>query len=47
MAVERAPEQSPDDYQAHFRDYSGFTRLLSITAVIALAIAFFVMMIIS
>ncbi len=47
MAVERSTEQPPEDYQAHFRDYSWFTWLFKVTAGVSLVIAFVVILIIS
>lgn len=47
MAVEPATNQAPEDYQAHFRDYSWFTWLFKVTAVVVFVIALFVILIIS
>jgi hypothetical protein len=55
MAIDGAAEQGPiatehshaDDYQAHFRDYSGFIRLFKYLAIFAFVMALFVMFIIS
>jgi hypothetical protein len=48
MAIEPATDKAtPEDFEAHVRDYSGFTRLLTIGGVTALVIALFVMLIIS
>ena len=48
MAAQRAnKEAKPDDFEAHVRDYSGFTKLFTYGAIASLAIGFFVIMIIS
>jgi len=47
MANERATKESPEDYQEHMRDYSGFTHILKYTAIAALLITFFVIWLIS
>lgn len=48
MAAERASKEAKtNDFEAHIRDYSGFTKLFTYGAAICLAIALFVIMIIS
>ena len=47
MANERATKEPPEDYQAHLRDYSGFTHILKYTAIAAFLIAFIVIWLIS
>ncbi len=48
MAAQRASKEAkPDDFEAHVRDYSGFTKLFTYGAIACLAIGLFVIMIIS
>jgi hypothetical protein len=47
MADEPATKQSTADFQAHMRDYSGFTHLAKYTAIIAFVVALIVMWLIS
>ena len=47
MADEPATKQSTAEFQAHMRDYSGFTHLAKYTAIIAFVIALVVMWLIS
>lgn len=47
MADEPATKQSSADFQAHMRDYSGFTHLAKYSAIIFFVIALIVMWLIS
>ena len=48
MAVEPAKNEGKmEDFEAHVRDYSGFTKLFTYGAVASLVIGLFVMLIIS
>ena len=47
MADEPATKQSTSDFQAHMRDYSGFTNLAKYTAIISFVVALIVMWLIS
>ena len=48
MANDGATERSrPDDFDAHVRDYSGFTRMFKWLAIVSFLTALFVMFIIS
>ncbi|MEO8176431.1 MAG: aa3-type cytochrome c oxidase subunit IV [Sphingomicrobium sp.] len=47
MANEPATKESAEDYQAHLRDFTGFTHWFKYTAVAALVIALFVVWLIS
>ena len=48
MAVEPGyKEAKSEDFQAHLRNYDGFTKLFTYGAIISLAIGLFVMLIIS
>ena len=40
-------EARPEDFEAHVRDYSGFTKLLKYGAIVSFVIAIIVMMLIS
>ena len=47
MAIEPATKKAPEDFKAHVRNYSEFTRLLKYSAIVALVTALIVMMLIS
>ena len=47
MANEPATKESPADYQAHLRDYSGFTKILKWSALASLITALIVVWLIS
>jgi hypothetical protein len=48
MAVEPATNETPTgDLEAHVRDYSGFTRMLKISAIISFITAMIVLVVIS
>ena len=47
MANEPATNESPADYQAHLRDYSGFIKISKWSAIASLIIALFVVWLIS
>jgi hypothetical protein len=47
MANEPATKELPQDYQAHLRDYSGFTKILKWSALAALITGLIVVWLIS
>jgi hypothetical protein len=47
MAEPATEDARPSDFEAHARDYSGFTRMFKWLAVVAFLIAMFVMFVIS
>ena len=47
MANEPATKDSPADYQAHLRNYSGFTKIAKWSAIASLIIALIVVWLIS
>jgi hypothetical protein len=47
MAEPATEDAQPDDFEAHVRDYSGFTRLFKWLAIVAFLTALFVMFLIS